>query len=351
MYITFIFQFPKPEIPEKKIIHHVTADCITFAELENQTKSPSIEVPPKIDEIKTDAASVSSTEDILDKKTFKCVHCRTSEKPPCFICNKASDVTKTCSLYRCGKAYHTECLKLWPQTRTASNDSFICPMHVCHTCVSDNPRGACSKNPTDNLVRCIKCPSTYHSSSYCIPAGTVILSTKQVVCVRHLQSTKLNKTVNTTWCFLCSLGGDLVCCETCPTSVHPKCLKIDLPETDKYICDDCESGRYPLHDEIVWVKMGKYRWWPAVILFPNEVPDKVNNMPHIRGEFVVKFYGTHDHHWVSRGRVFLFEEGDEEHMGRATKKMDLIFRKAVEEAIAAFQLKQSKWKVFSSASS
>lgn len=70
----------------------------------------------------------------------------------------------------------------------------------------------------------LRCPSTYHSSSYCIPAGTIVLSTKQVVCVRHLESTKYNKTVNTTWCFLCSSGGDLICCETCPTSVHPKCL-------------------------------------------------------------------------------------------------------------------------------
>lgn len=110
---------------------------------------------------------------------------------------------------------------------------------------------------------------------------------------------------------------------------------------DKYICDDCESGRYPLYDEIVWVKMGKYRWWPAVILFPNEIPENVNNLPHTQGEFVVKFFGTHDHHWVSRGRVFLFQEDDEEQMGKSKKKMDVIFRKAVDEAVAAFQLKQN----------
>lgn len=118
--------------------------------------------------------------------------------------------------------------------------------------------------------------------------------------------------------------------------------KINLTDIDRYICDDCESGRYPLYDEIVWVKMGTYRWWPALILFPNEIPDNVNSLPHTPGEFVVKFYGTHNHHWVSRGRVFLFQEGDEEQLGQSKKKMDVIFRKAVEEAIAAFQLKKSK---------
>lgn len=36
--------------------------------------------------------------------------------------------------------------------------------------------------------------------------------------------------VNTAWCFICAKGGTLVCCETCPTSFHAECLKIDLPE-------------------------------------------------------------------------------------------------------------------------
>lgn len=183
-----------------------------------------------------------------------------------------------------------------------------------------------------------RCPSTYHSSNHCIPAGTVILSTKQVVCNRHISTMR---TFNTTWCFICASGGDLICCETCPTSVHLKCLKIELGEDDTYICDDCESGRCPLYDEIVWVKLGNYRWWPALILFPNEIPEVVAETPHIRGEFVVKFFGTNDHYWVSRGRVFLFQEGDEEHLGKARSRMDVIFRKAVEEAITAFQLKKS----------
>lgn len=101
------------------------------------------------------------------------------------------------------------------------------------------------------------------------------------------------------------------------------------------------TGRFPLYDEIVWVKLGAYRWWPALILFPNEVPDIISNIPHNPGEFVVKFFGTHDHYWVGRGRVFLFQEGDQD-QNPSKNKMDTIFKKAVEEAIAAHQLKKGR---------
>lgn len=89
------------------------------------------------------------------------------------------------------------------------------------------------------------------------------------------------------------------------------------------------------------MKLGAYRWWPALILFPNEVPDNVTCLPHNLGQFVVKFFGTHDHYWVGRGRVFLFEEGDQD-QNTSKSKMDAIFKKAVEEATAAHQLKRGK---------
>lgn len=52
-----------------------------------------------------------------------------------------------------------------------------------------------------------------------------------------------------------------------------------------------------------------YRWWPAQIVFPNQVPDSVNAITHSVGQFAVRFFGTYDYYWVNRGRVFNFHEG------------------------------------------
>lgn len=128
----------------------MTADCITFVEAEE----PSVKTE---ETTKTEQTPVSSSEDVQNKKDFKCAQCLSNIKPPCFICNKiGSDVRQKCSLHHCGKVYHPDCLNLWPQTKSALNDSFICPLHVCHTCVSDNPKETCSRYPTDNLVRCVR---------------------------------------------------------------------------------------------------------------------------------------------------------------------------------------------------
>lgn len=250
----------------------------------------------------------------------------------------------------CGKFYHPQCLKkLWPQTQwslisTARHknsdkqlDTFVCPMHVCHTCISDNPRAASSRCSSSKVVRCLQCPATYHSTNYCVPAGTEILSCSDVICPRHFAK---DDTINTPWCFVCSEGGELICCETCPTSVHSDCLHINLLDDDTFVCEDCESGRFPLYDEVVWVKLGSYRWWPAVILFPCEVPDLINNIMHANGQFVVKFFGTHDYFWVSKGRVFLFQEGDRGYISSSKNKVNSIFNTSIEEATRAHEFKK-----------
>lgn len=51
------------------------------------------------------------------------------------------------------------------------------------------------------------------------------------------------------------------------------------------------------------------RWWPAQILYPNHVPENIQNLPHRRGEFAVKFFGSQNYNWVNRGRAFLYQEG------------------------------------------
>ena len=76
------------------------------------------------------------------------------------------------------------------------------------------------------------------------------------MCPKHYEPpkggrSKLNSThhVNTTWCFICSRGGSLICCELCPSAFHAECLDLDKPPEGKYFCDHCESGRRPLYGE------------------------------------------------------------------------------------------------------
>lgn len=59
----------------------------------------------------------------------------------------------------------------------------------------------------------------------------------------------------------------------------------------------------------VIVSISLFRWWPAKILYPNEVPENIQQLPHARGEFVVQFFGSHNYNWVNRGRAFLYQEG------------------------------------------
>ncbi|KRT86397.1 PHD finger motif containing protein [Oryctes borbonicus] len=344
---------------------------------------------------------LNKNEETQNEIDFKCYNCLEDIDHACFVCHKevskkGSSIRQKCSLFSCGKFYHPECLKMWPQTQWSvisttkhklSNtnlDTFVCPNHVCHTCASDDPRAAIPRCTSDKIVKCLRCPATYHNSAYCVPAGTMILTAMQIICPRHLIPQRVLKKslpiINTTWCFICSEGGNLICCEMCPTSVHSECLKINLKEDDNFICEDCETGRFPLYDEIVWVKFSTYRWWPAIIIFPNEVPQNIkaikhkpgefvvrffgtnnyywigrgaiiifpNEVPqnikaikHKPGEFVVRFFGTNNYYWIGRGRVFLFEEGDSGDIsGSAHKKSYHDFKRSIEEATEAHRLKK-----------
>ena len=62
-------------------------------------------------------------------------------------------------------------------------------------------------------------------------------------------------------------GGILLCCESCPAAYHADCLNIEPPEGSWY-CKDCTSGVKPLYGDIVWVKVGNYRW-VLLAVFPS----------------------------------------------------------------------------------
>lgn len=207
----------------RPIIKHVTADDVKY-----------VCAAEKDDVIITEK---------ITTKDFKCNWCFLDESPLCHVCHKeqselGSKFRQKCSLHQCGKFYHPECLKKWPQTQwslihstrdkksDASYDTFVCPRHACHTCISDDPSTANCRCNSDKAVKCLRCPATYHSSAHCIPAGSHILSSSQIVCPRHRtgKTKKNQQTINANWCFICSEGGHLICCETCPTSVHKECL-------------------------------------------------------------------------------------------------------------------------------
>ena len=84
--------------------------------------------------------------------------------------------------------------------------------------------------------------------------GTLQITASQIICPKHYTPPKKKKIihhVNTSWCFICSKGGALICCESCPASFHVDCLKIpDLNPEAKYFCDNCETGRMHLYGEV-----------------------------------------------------------------------------------------------------
>lgn len=53
-----------------------------------------------------------------------------------------------------------------------------------------------------------------------------------------------------------------------------------------------------------------FRWWPAQICYPDEIPERILNLTHSLCEFPVMFFGSRDYAWLHSGRVFKYEEGD-----------------------------------------
>ena len=113
---------------------------------------------------------------MLENPKWKCPECE-SGKHKCNLCHEATGIVIKCSRSGCGRFFHEKCLLhqgLWPQHRLAGDNTLTCPVHMCHTCASDNPKDPFMKYNT-KLVRCIRCPTAYHSGDYCVAAGKVIM--------------------------------------------------------------------------------------------------------------------------------------------------------------------------------
>uniref|UniRef100_A0AAR2IMB8 Nuclear receptor binding SET domain protein 1b n=1 Tax=Pygocentrus nattereri TaxID=42514 RepID=A0AAR2IMB8_PYGNA len=194
------------------------------------------------------------------------------------------------------------------------------------------------------LTRCVRCPIAYHATDYCIPAGSVILANNSILCPNHFvprKGCRNHEHVNVSWCFVCSEGGSLLCCESCPAAFHRECLNIEMPE-GSWFCNDCRAGRKPHYKEVVWVKVGRYRWWPAEVSHPKNIPENILRMRHDVGEFPVLFFGSNDYLWTYQARVFPYMEGDANSKEKMGKGVDSIYKKALEEAAVRFKELQAE---------
>uniref|UniRef100_A0A6Q2Y8A6 Nuclear receptor binding SET domain protein 3 n=1 Tax=Esox lucius TaxID=8010 RepID=A0A6Q2Y8A6_ESOLU len=187
------------------------------------------------------------------------------------------------------------------------------------------------------MMRCLRCPVAYHTGDSCVAAGSVVLTHHIIICSSHGTAKRnglLSSPINVTWCFLCARGGKLLCCESCPASFHPECLEMEIPE-GAWSCRECRAGRKPHYKQIVWVKLGNYRWWPAEICNPRLVPPNIQTLRHDIGDFPVFFFGSHDYYWINQGRVFPYMENDKTPV-TGQVNINKTFKKALEEAARRF---------------
>uniref|UniRef100_A0A8C9TLT8 Histone-lysine N-methyltransferase, H3 lysine-36 and H4 lysine-20 specific-like n=1 Tax=Scleropages formosus TaxID=113540 RepID=A0A8C9TLT8_SCLFO len=258
---------------------------------------------------------------------FLCQECATGVHT-CFVCKKPGTDVNRCTVAVCGKFYHGECITKYAPA-VLQDRGFRCSLHACLSCYITNPA-----NPSiskGRLTRCVRCPVAYHANDYCMAAGSVVLANSSFLCPKHFTPRKgcrNHEHINVSWCFVCSEGGSLLCCESCPAAFHRECLNIEMPEGSWY-CNDCRAGKKPHYKEVVWVKVGRYRWWPAEVSHPRNIPDNILRMRHDVGEFAVHFFGSKDYLWTYQARVFPYMEGDannKEKMGKALHEAAERFR-------------------------
>ncbi|XP_028624116.1 histone-lysine N-methyltransferase NSD3 isoform X3 [Grammomys surdaster] len=261
---------------------------------------------------------------------FTCEDCETGQHP-CFSCKVSGKDVKRCSVSVCGKFYHEACVRKFP-TAIFESKGFRCPQHCCSSCSMEKDIHKASKG---RMMRCLRCPVAYHFGDACVAAGSVSVSSHILICSNHSKRSSQSAAVNVGFCFVCARGGRLLCCDSCPASFHPECLSIDMPE-GCWNCNDCKAGKKLHYKQIVWVKLGNYRWWPAEICSPRSVPLNIQGLKHDVGDFPVFFFGSHDYYWVHQGRVFPYVEGDK-NFAEGQTSINKTFKKALEEAAKRFQ--------------
>uniref|UniRef100_UPI0037E9A131 histone-lysine N-methyltransferase NSD2 n=1 Tax=Semicossyphus pulcher TaxID=241346 RepID=UPI0037E9A131 len=265
---------------------------------------------------------------------LQCQECSTGIHS-CFSCKKSEGTVRRCHVPHCGKFYHEACISLNPLT-VFDNKGFRCPLHACLSC-----HYGCrtkQKSTKGRLMRCLRCPVAYHVGDQCVAAGSEMVTNSAFICTNHFHPKKgysHHSHVNVSWCFVCSKGGQLLCCESCPAAFHPDCLNIAMPD-GSWFCNDCRAGKKPKYRDIIWVKLGTYRWWPAEIHHPRNIPTNIQHLRHEIGEFPVFFFGSKDYFWTHQGRVFPYMEGDRGSKHQRTG-IGKVFKNALLEAEVRFK--------------
>lgn len=188
---------------------------------------------------------------------FYCDECLTGNHS-CFLCKETGSLRK-CSYSTCGKFYHEDCTRKLRGFKF-ENSKLTCSLHNCGTCTKEKDNANTSKK---RLLRCVRCPIAYHATG-CLVAGCMQLTNTLMVCNKHFVPHK-NKPhhthYNVSWCFVCSTGGMLVCCDSCPAAFHPGCVEeLNGVPDEAWQCDSCREGRKPLYGDLVWVKYGFWRY-------------------------------------------------------------------------------------------
>ncbi|XP_047675247.1 histone-lysine N-methyltransferase, H3 lysine-36 specific isoform X2 [Tachysurus fulvidraco] len=274
------------------------------------------------------------------KGRFICQEC-TAGVHTCFVCKQPGEDVRRCMIPVCGKFYHMSCIMKFAPT-VQQNRGFRCSLHFCLSCYITNPTNPSSSK--GRLTRCVRCPVAYHANDYCMAAGSVPLANNSFLCPNHFtprKGCKNHEHINVSWCFVCSEGGSLLCCESCPAAFHRECLNIEMPEESWY-CNDCRAGKKPHYKDILWVKVGRYRWWPAEVTQPKNIPEKVLRMKHEVGEFPVHFFGSKDYVWTYQARCFPYMEGDAHNKEKMGKGTDAVYKKALNEAAERFRELQAE---------
>ncbi|XP_053284603.1 histone-lysine N-methyltransferase NSD2 isoform X2 [Pleuronectes platessa] len=276
---------------------------------------------------------------VAPRGKFLCHECKAGVHT-CFVCKKSGGV-KRCIIPLCGKFYHTECILAYSATQT-HNKGCRCPLHVCLSCHITNPLNVCSSK--GRLARCVRCPVAYHANDNCMAAGSLVLANNSFLCPNHFTARKGCKNhehINVSWCFVCSEGGSLLCCESCPAAFHKECLNMEMPQ-GSWFCNDCKSGKRPRIKDILWVKWGRYRWWPAEVCMAKDVPNNILRMKHEVGEFPVQFFGSKDFVWTYQARVFPYMDGDTHNIEKMGKGADAVYKNALTNAAERFKALQAE---------
>uniref|UniRef100_A0A665VWX2 Histone-lysine N-methyltransferase, H3 lysine-36 specific n=1 Tax=Echeneis naucrates TaxID=173247 RepID=A0A665VWX2_ECHNA len=277
---------------------------------------------------------------VVPKGKFLCRECNTGVHT-CFVCKKSGNGVKRCMIPLCGKFYHIDCILAYSATQP-HNKGFRCSLHVCLSCHITNPLNVCSSK--GRLARCVRCPVAYHANDNCMAAGSLVLANNSFLCPNHFtprKGCKNHEHINVSWCFVCSEGGSLLCCEACPAAFHRECLNMDMPQ-GSWFCNDCKAGKKPHIKDILWVKWGRYRWWPAEVCLAKDVPTNILRMKHEVGEFPVQFFGSKDFVWTYQARVFPYMEGDTHNIEKMGKGADAVYKKALTEAAERFRELQAE---------